>query len=99
MHWPLPLPLRPRSPLSPRAESNPFSSDRPKKKKKSKSSEYLYTWSPITTITLLLGVGDFFFLTIHRDSLSDDSGSSLRISESILSLVFNQMYDDAELAL
>ncbi len=40
-----------------------------------------------------------FFLTIHRNSLSDDSGSSLRISESILSLVFNQMYDDAELAL
>ncbi len=36
---------------------------------------------------------------MHRDSLSDDSGSSLRISESILSLVFNQMYNDTEFAL
>ncbi len=57
MHWPLPLPLRPRSPpLSPGPESNPFSSDRPKKLKRSKSSECLYTWSPITTTTLLCGL-------------------------------------------
>ncbi len=34
--------------------------------------------------------------SMHRDSLSNDSGSILRISESILSLVFNQMCDDAE---
>ncbi len=33
------------------------------------------------------------------DSLSKDSGSILRITESILSLVFNQMCDDAEFAL
>ncbi len=36
---------------------------------------------------------------MHRDSLSNDSGSILIISESILSLVFNQMCDDAEFAL
>ncbi len=36
---------------------------------------------------------------MHRDSLSNDSGSILRVSGSILSLVFNQMYDDAEFAL
>ncbi len=30
---------------------------------------------------------------IHRDSLSNDSGSILKISESIRSLVFNQMCD------
>ncbi len=41
----------------------------------------------------------FFDPSMHRNSLSDDSGSSLRISESILSLVFNQMYNDAEFAL
>ncbi len=35
---------------------------------------------------------------MHRDSLSNDSGSILRISESILSLVFNQMCYDAEFA-
>ncbi len=32
---------------------------------------------------------------MHRDSLSNDSGSILRISEAILSSVFNQMCDDA----
>ncbi len=36
---------------------------------------------------------------MHRDSLSNDSASILRISESILSLVFNQMCDDVEFAL
>ncbi len=36
---------------------------------------------------------------MHRDSLSNDSGSILRISELILTLVFNQMCDDAEFAL
>ncbi len=39
---------------------------------------------------------------MHRDSLSNDSndsGSILRISEWILSLVFNQMCDYAEFAL
>ncbi len=36
---------------------------------------------------------------MHRDYLSSDSGSILSISESILSLVFNQMWDDAEFAL
>ncbi len=35
----------------------------------------------------------------NYDSLSKDSGSILRITESILSLVFNQMCDDAEFAL
>ncbi len=35
---------------------------------------------------------------MRRDSLANDSGSSLRISESILSLVFNQMCDDAVFA-
>ncbi len=33
---------------------------------------------------------------MHPDSFSNDSGSILRISESILSLVFNQMCDNAE---
>ncbi len=37
--------------------------------------------------------------SMHRDSLSNDSGSILRISKSILRLVFNQMWDDAEFAL
>ncbi len=36
---------------------------------------------------------------MHHDSLPNDSWSILRISESILSLVFNQMCDDAEFAL
>ncbi len=36
---------------------------------------------------------------MHRDSLSNNSGSILRISELILSLVFNQMCDDAKFAL
>ncbi len=38
-------------------------------------------------------------VSMHRDSLSNDSGSILRISESILSLIFNKMCDDAEFAL
>ncbi len=36
---------------------------------------------------------------MHRNSLPSDSGSILRISESILSLVFNQMCDDVVSAL
>ncbi len=37
--------------------------------------------------------------SMDSDSLSNDSGSILRISESILSLVFNQICDDSEFAL
>ncbi len=48
---------------------------------------------------LTLGVGEKIDASMHHDSLSNDSGSILRISESILSLVFNQMCDDAEFAL
>lgn len=33
--------------------------------------------------------------SMQRESLSNDSGSILRISESILNLVFNRMKDDA----
>ncbi len=36
---------------------------------------------------------------MHCDSLSNVSGSILRISELIMSLVFNQMCDDAEFTL
>ncbi len=45
------------------------------------------------------GVGEKIDPSMHRISLSNDSESILRISESILSLVFNQMCDDAEFAL
>ncbi len=46
-----------------------------------------------------LGMGEKIDPSMHHDSLSSDSGSILRISESILSFVFNQMCDDAEFAL
>ncbi len=48
---------------------------------------------------LAVGVGEKIDPSMHRDSFSNDSGSILKISESILSLVFNQMCDDAEFAL
>ncbi len=48
----------------------------------------------------LLGVGEKKIdPSMHHNTLSNDSGSILRISESILSLVFNQMCNDAEFAL
>ncbi len=50
----------------------------------------------VTTTSCILGVGEKINPSMHRNSLSNDSGSILRISELILSLVFNQMCDDAE---